>query len=55
MKVNEKVLFGEVHVMEGLAADKDWVGRMSDAKVKVVVVVKVIRIVVISKGIIVVK
>lgn len=51
MKVNVKVLFGEVHVLDGLPADKDWVGKMvsDDAKV---VVVKIVRIV--MKGIIVV-
>ena len=51
MKVNEKVLFGEVHVMDVLAADKDSFGKMSDAAAKVVVV-KIVRIV--MKGIIVV-
>lgn len=52
MKVNVKVLFGEVHVMDVLAADKDSFGKMSDAAAKVVVVVKIVRIV--MKGIIVV-
>lgn len=51
MKVNENVLFGEVHVMDVLAADKDWFGKMVSDAAKVVVV-KIVRIVI--KGIIVV-